>query len=186
METGLIIPLSSSSFRYLWGLGGLWVCGVHIQISYQDSRLNYSLPAGLLEINKWIDNHTCKKTALHHTHTHKHTHFQPRLTLTLQWPFQSSAVTPMELISHGSTVHLLPQTLDASHIMLTQNTITSACLHFFSSSSFLWHNKKKKKNTRSRGCPAGCIASSPRFNVNLILSLEMLLSAQQTGRKEVR
>lgn len=68
----------------------------------------------------------------------------------------------MELISHGSTVHLLPQTLGCSHIMLTQNTITSACLHCSCGTI---------KKTRTRGCLAGCNASSLRFTVNLILSL---------------
>lgn len=71
------------------------------------------------------------------THNSPLTRSQPRLALTLQRPSQSSAVTPTELISHGSAVHLLPQTLDAGHIMLTRNTITSACLHFFFPSSTL-------------------------------------------------
>lgn len=125
------------------------------------------------------------------TNIHKLTHpFPARLTLTLQWPLQSSAVTPTELISHGSVVHLLPQTLDAGHIMLTRNTITSACLHFFPlHSSIPWHKggKKEREGARKqglRGCPAGGVASSPRFNVNLILSLEMVLSVAQTERRE--
>lgn len=67
---------------------------------------------------------------IHRQHTPGAHTFPAWLPLTSQWPSQSSVLTPTELISHGSTAHLLPQTLDASHIMLTRNTITSACLHF--------------------------------------------------------
>lgn len=65
-------------------------------------------------------------------------------------------------------------------IMLTQNTITSACLHCSCGTII------KKKKTRTRGCPEGCSTSSPRFNVNLIssLALRCLLSAQQTPGKQ--
>lgn len=113
---------------------------------------------------------------IHRQHTPGTHTFPAWLTLASQWPSQSSVLTPMELISHGSTAHLLPQTLDASHIMLTRNTITSACLHFSCGTI---------KITRTRGCPVGCNASSSRFNVNLILSLEMLSSAQQTEERRL-
>lgn len=76
--------------------------------------------------NEGMNAGTCTHT---HTHTNNTHTFQPWPAPTSQWPSQSSVLTPMELISHGSTVHLLPQTLGCSHVMLTQNTITSACLH---------------------------------------------------------
>lgn len=90
--------------------------------------------------------------------------YPPWSTLTSQWPSQSSVLTPMELISHGSMVHLLPQTLAGlqSHHVDTEHN------HFCLSALFLWHTEKK---TRTRECPVGCYASSLRFNVNLILSL---------------
>lgn len=54
---------------------------------------------------------------------------------------------------------------------------------------FPWHKggEREREDGRKqglRGCPAGYMASSPRFNVNLILSLEMLLSARLTRRRE--
>lgn len=123
--------------------------------------------------NEGMNAETCKDTYVkiqidtcvctHKQYTLMHTQtFPPQPTPTSQWPSQSSVLTPMELISHGSTVHLLPQTLGCSHIMLTQSTITSACLHCSCGTI---------KKTRTRGCPVGCNASSLRFNVNLILSL---------------
>ena len=114
------------------------------------------------------------------THANAHSHPRPPPS---QRPSQSSVLTPMELISHGSAVHLLPQTLGCSHIMLTQNTITSACLHC-SCGAIKKKKRKREKKTRTGGRPVGCDASSPRFNVNLILSLALRRSRLNNRRGE--
>lgn len=68
----------------------------------------------------------------------------------------------MELISHGSMVHLLPQTLAGLQPHHVDTEHNHFCLHWFCGTI---------KKTRTRGCPVGCNKSSLRFNVNLILSL---------------
>lgn len=48
--------------------------------------------------------------------------FPDLFNLTSRWSPLLSVLTPIELISHGGSVHLWQQTLDATHIVLTQKT----------------------------------------------------------------
>lgn len=78
-----------------------------------------------------------------------------------------------------------------SHHVDTEHNHFCLSAFFPLHSSFPWHKggKKEREGARKqglRGCPAGYIASPPRFNVNLILSLAMVLSVPQTQRGEKR
>lgn len=116
------------------------------------------------------DVRTCTSTDNNHTNISSlaHSHLKPAIsiycvdTYGIDFPWQHS---PSIATNIGRQSH---------HVDTEHN-------HFCLSAFFLWHNKK---NTMTRGCPVGCDASSLRFNVNLILSLEMLSSAQPTGKED--